>query len=66
MLVVLSLVIFDAIWVSINRLKKRKSPLKGDYTHLHYRLMSLSWSKTEVRVFVRGWSLFLMILMILQ
>jgi hypothetical protein len=28
--------------------------------------MSLSWSKTEVRVFVRGWSLFLMILMILQ
>lgn len=66
MLVVLSLVIFDAIWVFVSRVKKRINPLKWDYTHLHYRLMSLSWSKTEVRIFIRWRSLFLMILMILQ
>lgn len=66
-LVVLSLVIFDSIWVAINRIfKKKKSPLKWDYTHFHHRLMAINWTRTEIRVFVRAWSLFFMILMILQ
>lgn len=66
-LVVLSLVIFDSIWVFINRIwVMKKSPLKWDYSHLHYRLLALKFSRTESRVFIWCWSLFLMVLMILQ
>jgi UDP-GlcNAc:undecaprenyl-phosphate/decaprenyl-phosphate GlcNAc-1-phosphate transferase len=67
LLVVLSLPIFDAIWVFVNRLfVMKKSPMKKDYTHLHYRLMALGWTRSEVRRFVRWWSLFFMIIMLLQ
>ena len=46
LVVALSLVIFDAIWVGVHRIFfLRKNPLKGDYTHLHYRLLGLGWSK---------------------
>lgn len=66
-LVVLSLPIFDAIWVFINRVfVMKKNPMKGDFTHLHYRLMSLGWSRGEVRRFVRWWSFFFMVIMMLQ
>lgn len=66
-MVALSLVIFDAIWVVINRMFiMKKSPLKWDYSHLHHRLLVLWWSRTETRFFIWWWSLFLMILMILQ
>lgn len=41
MLVVLALPLFDSVRVIINRFKEGKNPLKGDYTHLHYRLMAL-------------------------
>lgn len=64
--VVLSLVIFDAFWVILNRLKNRKNPMKWDYTHFHHRLMRHWWSRAEIRFFVRSWSISLMILMILQ
>lgn len=65
-LVALSLVVFDSIWVFIHRIfVMKKNPLKWDYTHLHYRLLALSWNRTEVRFFVRWWSLFLMIIMLL-
>jgi UDP-GlcNAc:undecaprenyl-phosphate GlcNAc-1-phosphate transferase len=67
LVVALSLVIFDAIWVGVHRIFfLRKNPLKGDYTHLHYRLLWLGWTKGEVRFFVRGWSLVMMVLMLLQ
>lgn len=66
-LVVLSLVIFDAIWVFTNRIiLMKKNPLKWDYTHLHHRLLALKWNRTEIRLFIWWWSIFLMILMILQ
>lgn len=66
-LVALSLPIFDAIWVFINRLfVMKKSPLKGDYTHLHYRLLALGWNRNEIRRFVRGRSIFFMIIILLQ
>lgn len=64
--VVLSLVIFDAFWVIINRLKNKKSPMQWDYTHFHHRLMKHGWEREEVRIFVWLWSLFLMVIMILQ
>jgi UDP-GlcNAc:undecaprenyl-phosphate GlcNAc-1-phosphate transferase len=67
LVVALSLVIFDAIWVGVHRIFfLRKNPLKGDYTHLHYRLLWLGWTKWEVRWFVWWWSLVMMVLMLLQ
>lgn len=67
LLVVLSLPIFDAIWVFVNRIfVMKKSPMKKDYTHLHYRLMALGRNRSEVRRFVRWWSIFFMIIMLLQ
>jgi UDP-GlcNAc:undecaprenyl-phosphate GlcNAc-1-phosphate transferase len=66
-LVVLSLVIFDAVRVFVNRIfVMKKSPTKKDYTHLHYRLLAQDWSRGEIRFFIWWYSLFLMILMILQ
>jgi UDP-GlcNAc:undecaprenyl-phosphate GlcNAc-1-phosphate transferase len=64
--VVLSLVIFDAFWVIINRLKNKKNPMKWDYTHLHHRLMKHGWTRAEIRSFVWIWSVFFMIIIILQ
>jgi len=67
LIVVLSLMIFDAIWVGLYRIfVMRKSPLKGDYTHLHHRLQNFWWTRGEVKVFVLAWSIFWMILLILQ
>ena len=67
LLVALSLVIFDWIRVGINRIFiMKKNPIKWDYTHLHYRLMWLGRSKKETRVFVRIWSIVMMILMLMQ
>ena len=66
LLVVLSLVIFDAVWVIINRLKNWKNPMKWDYTHFHHRLMKHWWEREEIRAFVWIWSLFFMVIMILQ
>lgn len=66
-LVALSLVIFDAVWVFINRIfVMKKNPLKGDYTHLHYRLLALGWTRSEVRFFVWIYSFVMMVLMLLQ
>ena len=67
MLVVLSLVIFDAIWVCLHRIfVLKKAPRKWDYTHLHHRLQWLGRTKKEVNVFLWLWSLVMMILMLLQ
>lgn len=67
LIVALSLVIFDAVWVWLHRIFfLKKNPLKWDYTHLHYRLLGLGWNRVEVRAFVWWWSLVMMILMLLQ
>ena len=67
MIVVLLLPLFDALRVIIDRVWFRKvNPFKGDFTHLHYRLMALGWNRTEVRVVLRSLSIFLAILMLLQ
>lgn len=65
-LVVLSLVIFDSFWVIINRLKNRKNPMLWDYTHFHHRLIKHGWKREEIRIFVWLWSIFFMVIMILQ
>ena len=66
LLIVLSLVIFDSFWVIINRIKNWQNPMKWDYTHLHHRLMKHWRTRSEIRMFVRIWSIFFMILTILQ
>ena len=66
-LVALSLPLFDAIWVGLYRIfVMKKNPLNGDYTHFHHRLMGLGFSRGETRVFIRIWSMIMMILMIMQ
>lgn len=66
MVVVLALPLFDAVWVVIDRLHRNKNPFRWDYTHLHYRLLALGWNRNEIRVFIRWWSVFLVVLMLLQ
>jgi len=67
LIVALSLVIFDAIWVWLWRIFiVKKNPLKGDYTHLHHRLLWLGWTRKEVRWFVWIWSIIMMIFILIQ
>ena len=67
LVVALSLVVFDAIWVWLYRIfVLKKNPMKWDYTHIHHRLMWLGWTRWESRAFVRIWSLVMMILMLMQ
>lgn len=67
LIVILSLVIFDAIWVTINRvLILKRNPFKWDYTHLHHRLIANGRNRSEVRWFVWIRSIAMMILMLLQ
>lgn len=67
LIVALSLVIFDAIWVWLWRMfVMKKNPLNGDYTHLHHRLLGLWWTRKEVRWFVWIWSSIMMIFILIQ
>jgi Fuc2NAc and GlcNAc transferase len=65
--VVLSLPLFDAIWTFCHRIFfLKKNPLKGDYTHLHYRLLWMGRSRSEVKRTIRIFSIVMMILILLQ
>lgn len=67
LIVALSLVIFDAIRVGLYRiLILKKNPMKGDFTHIHHRLLWLKWTRSEVRAFVWIWSFLMMVLMLMQ
>ncbi len=66
-LVSMSLVIFDALWVFYYRIFiKKKSPLHKDYSHLHYRLLALGRQRWQIRSFIWGVSLLMMVLIIAQ
>ncbi|PZM86738.1 hypothetical protein DLH72_00170 [Candidatus Gracilibacteria bacterium] len=47
-LVVFGIYAVDAIYVIIKRLSKGKSPLSGDFTHLHHRLLDIGLNKNQV------------------
>ncbi len=67
LVVVLSLVIFDAIRVGLWRIFViKKNPLKWDYTHLHHRLLGLNRSRKEIRGFVWIWTIVMMIFILIQ
>ena len=44
-LMVMGLPIVDVAWQIFDRLRRRRSPVKGDRGHLHYRLLDLGLSK---------------------
>lgn len=67
LIVALSLVIFDAVWVWLYRIFiLKKNPMKWDYTHIHHRLLWMNRTRSEVRAFVWIWSLIMMVLMLMQ
>jgi len=49
---VLGVPILDAFWVILRRILKGKSPMKGDFTHLHHRLLFLGFSERRILVLV--------------
>ena len=59
--------LLDSIWTVVNRVfVMRKSPMKWDWTHLHYRLLALNWTKNEIRSFVFLRSVFFMNIWVMQ
>jgi UDP-GlcNAc:undecaprenyl-phosphate GlcNAc-1-phosphate transferase len=48
MLLVLAIPILDAGWIIVRRLSLHRSPLLGDRTHLHYRLLDLGLSQRQI------------------
>src|SRR3989344_5854783 len=47
-LLVLGLPLIDSVLVSLTRIAKGRSPLKGDLDHLHHRLLKKGWSERQV------------------
>lgn len=50
-LLVLGLPIFDAALVVLRRLRERRSPVAGDRSHLHFRLLDLGLTQRQVVLF---------------
>ena len=48
----------DAVYVLVKRLLHNKSPLSGDFTHLHHRLLDLWLQKKQVLYLIYSLSLF--------
>ncbi len=57
-LVVFGIYSVDAVYVVTKRILSHKNPLKGDFTHLHHRLMRTWLSKTQFLIFVYSLSFF--------
>lgn len=46
-LLIMGFPVLDALWVIIKRLARGSSPLKGDYSHFHHRLLNAGLSKRK-------------------
>lgn len=53
-IVVLGVPIIDFIYIVIRRLISGKSPVWGDKSHLHHKLLNMGWSKRKVALFYWG------------
>lgn len=42
--------ILDAVWVIMRRLLQGRSPLRGDYTHFHHRLLGMGLSERKALI----------------
>jgi len=47
-ILVLALPIIDAIFVIYRRLREGRSPFRGDFTHLHHRLLAVGLSQPQI------------------
>jgi UDP-GlcNAc:undecaprenyl-phosphate/decaprenyl-phosphate GlcNAc-1-phosphate transferase len=47
-LMVMALPIMDTAWQIFNRIRRGRSPLKGDRGHLHHRLLDLGFSQRQI------------------
>lgn len=50
-LMVLALPVIDALWVTGERLYRKRSIFEADKLHLHYRLMEVGWSVRKIFIF---------------
>lgn len=50
-ILVLAVPMIDALFVIVNRIWNKKSPLMGDRSHLHHKLMDLGWGKRRIAIF---------------
>jgi UDP-GlcNAc:undecaprenyl-phosphate GlcNAc-1-phosphate transferase len=57
-LVVFGIYTVDAIYVVLRRIYNWKNPLKGDFTHLHHRLLDLWLEKQQVLALIFALSFF--------
>jgi len=49
-ILVLGIILGDAIFVIVMRIKSKKSPFKGDFTHLHHKMMQSGISKRKILI----------------
>ena len=43
--------VLDALWVIFKRIMRGKSPLKGDFSHFHHRLLEAGMSQRSALLF---------------
>ena len=65
LLLVLGLPVVDTGWTIVRRLASGQSPLRGDRTHLHHRLLALGFGERQIVLGMYGASLALGILALL-
>jgi UDP-GlcNAc:undecaprenyl-phosphate GlcNAc-1-phosphate transferase len=51
LMLVLAVPMIDAVYVMINRIRHKRSPVWGDRSHFHHRLMDLGWGKRRIAAF---------------
>lgn len=50
-ILVLAIPMIDAVFVILSRILARRSPLIGDRSHLHHKLMEMGWGKRRIAIF---------------
>ena len=50
-LLIMAFPVLDALWVIIARISRGQSPFKGDYTHLHHKLLYAGFSERGALIF---------------
>jgi UDP-GlcNAc:undecaprenyl-phosphate GlcNAc-1-phosphate transferase len=51
LIIVLGIPLIDFLYISIRRLISGKSPIWGDKSHLHHKLLNMGWGKRRVALF---------------
>lgn len=50
-LLIMGFPVIDALWVILRRLLRGRSPFRGDYSHLHHRLLRVGLSQRKALIF---------------